>query len=92
MTFAAPPAGGIERWGGIGDSRAIQPLPNTGGDFVVRGRGQGAWGQVQVTVGAVEQAVQVPRYSAMKIRASVWAGWRQRAEPCDLLGSEVVVS
>ena len=42
MTFAATPAGRIERWGGVGDNRAIQRLRNTGGDFVVRGRGQGA--------------------------------------------------
>jgi hypothetical protein len=33
MTLAATPAGRIERWGGVGDSRAIQPSRNTGGAF-----------------------------------------------------------
>ena len=35
---------------------------------VVHGRGQGVHGPVQVTAGAVAQAVQVPRYLAMRLR------------------------
>ena len=42
MTFAATPAGRIERWVGSATAAQFKRLRNTGGDFVVHGRGQGA--------------------------------------------------
>jgi hypothetical protein len=70
MGGALPVAGPVPQAEGGGE------LPGGGGregqepgvGVVVHGRGQGVHGPVQVTAGAVEQAVQVPRYLAMRLR------------------------
>jgi len=57
----------VEGWRRVpGRRRLRRAEPGVG--VVVHDRGQGVHGPVQVTAGAVEQAVQVPRYLAMRLR------------------------